>query len=127
LTKHDWGDQSLSPSIGRDRWYGPAYSIDYLLLPAGDLLGMNTKFAAEWMRRVDSGIVGHFVDKKQINHVIVPVQFFETIIMNRKVSAFLTDKIILSFQVGLAKINAAARRSDFLKCLVLSLTDAVVV
>ena len=79
------------------------------------------------MRRVDFGIVGHFVDKKQINHVIVPVQFFETIIMNRKVSAFLTDKIILSFQVGLAKINAAARRSDFLKCLVLSLTDAVVV
>ena len=34
------------------------------------------------MRRVDFGIARHFVDKKQINQVIVPVQFFGTIIHN---------------------------------------------
>ncbi len=35
------------------------------------------------MRRVDFGIARHFVDKKQINQVILPVQFFGTIIAGR--------------------------------------------
>jgi hypothetical protein len=42
-------------------------------------------------------------------------------------ASFFAYKIILSFQVGLAKISAAARRSDFLKYLVLFLPDEVVV